>query len=85
VGSVPRRCGAGANTGATGGTGMSFPEYTETGRMWNKKWLEIQLEEIEKEAAANQEDYPDWLPMIKEVCEYVFKLEERVKTLEEKE
>ena len=62
---------------------MAFPDYTRTGKNWLKRFLEMSVEEIEKEGAYNRELYPDWLPMFKELVEYTFTLEERITQLEE--
>lgn len=58
---------------------MSFPRYTETGRKWTKEYLNIQINEIEKNAPL-----ADWVPMFKELLAYIFELEERISDLETK-
>jgi len=61
----------------------AFPSYTRTGKNWDKYFLKKEFDEIEKEALLNPSSYPNWLPMYKELLEYVLKLEERITELED--
>ena len=62
---------------------MAFPDYTRTGKNWQKTFLEMSLNEIESESKYNPEIAPDWLPMLRELADYMFSLEERITELEE--
>ena len=62
---------------------MVFPEYTRTGRKSRTEWLKEQLAEIGRESKFNPEIYPDWLPMVAELADYVFALEKRITELED--
>lgn len=62
---------------------MAFPQSTRTGKNWKKTFLEMSLTEIEDECRHSYEREPSWLPMLREVIDYVFTLEERITELEE--
>lgn len=64
---------------------MAFPNHTRTGKNWQKRFLEMSLEEIEKECKHNLDIAPDWLPMFRELADYIFTLEERITKLEHNE
>jgi len=64
---------------------MAFPEYTRTGKNWEKRFLEMDLQEIEKEIRKNPVELSgeNWVPMFRRLVDYVFHLEERITKLED--
>lgn len=62
---------------------MAFPDYTRTGKNWKNWFLEKELKEIEKEVKYNPDLEADWIPMFRELVDYVFLLEKRISELED--
>jgi len=66
----------------TKGDMMALPKGTTSARKAWKEWIETKIHEIESESKHSYGPCPDWVPMLREIAEYAFMLEERITKME---